>query len=221
MSKSITTLTLHIIQPEDTLESIAKKYQTTVEEIKSLNISLRMNKLTIGMPINVKDNRERKIEIDFNDDNQKKYLLSDSAYLTKELILSNIFFNKGENYIRQSRDKIIENLIKEYKIANIKLKEIIIDLHNLVIDFISLLQSKNYDNIKSNSDKIDNSIDELEKILSSEFSIKSIKYLIKNFIKHWQLYILKVLTLDFENSERIFDDILQKYRLLTIKKPSA
>lgn len=221
MSKSITTLTLHIIQPEDTLESIAKKYQTTVEEIKSLNISLRMNKLTIGMPINVKDNRERKIEIDFNDDNQKKYLLSDSAYLTKELILSNIFFNKGENYIRQSRDKIIENLIKEYKIANIKLKEIIIDLHNLVIDFISLLQSKNYDNIKSNSDKIDNSIDELEKILSSEFSIKSIKYLIKNFIKHWQLYILKVLTLDFEKSERIFDDILQKYRLLTIKKPSA
>lgn len=210
MKNTTNPIKLYVVQPNDTLETIAKKFNCNTEEIVQLNPLLRVSRLNIGQPLNVvsniRDSNEESFELDCNE------VFIEHAFFVKQLALSKIY---APDYVLATNiplSKSTDSIIKcvEYKIPlqnSYNFKQIIEEMQNNLLDFIDIVSKKDEKaliNYRNTTNDLLKSFDQLD-------IEKNDNATITNLLKDWQMFVIKTLANKNSEAEELFLKIERIY----------
>ncbi len=191
------TLKLYIVNQGDSLESIAKKMNCNIDEIKQLNRLIK-NKLITNQPLLVpfKELDETREMSNMLSNDEMLILL----FQIKETFLTGLFcfdaydlmYNKTLNYINKISDDTKRNLF----------------LRKL-LNFPAILIRKDEKQLINYEKDLKKLLEEIEDKENTQLNKTNLKYLSEQY----QLYILKIGNKNYKEAENIFNNILNTINL--------
>lgn len=189
----MSNIKIHLLTANDTIQSLAKKYNCTIEDLKLLNPN--MHNLHIGNILYIKDLTKK---INLNYVNAFNHIL----YISRMDYIS--YINKFNDHIliEESLFNLYNKLSKDlFEIENeqILLITYLKNLHSLLHQFIDYLLNKNDNEIKNTKKEIQNNISNIYILLHQkgyDFNLEKITKLIENNM----LIIAKILNNNYYES---------------------
>ncbi len=207
---------IYIAKENETIESIASANGIKHIDIITLNSRYKNIKIQPGCPVHMPmKQKQEEIRVQKEDTSKKDLLkrkVNQLNYDIKELLLSRTFISENyETVLTGIKDDLrdIETLLIDKKLPSKKITEVI----ELLAEFVTILESNDSKKIAMSQKRLDRVTDELITILTdnkdnSTRLDNNVK--IHDIKKKWQLYILKIASLKFNEAKRIFDDIIEK-----------
>ena len=212
-------VTLYVVQNNETVDSIAKKFNINSQDIIRLNPILKYSTLHAGQPINI---LVPDIQIPTNSEQKRQNLDCPQIFAThvgliKQLIISEIFV---PNYsittntsLKESNDAIILCIEQTHQTANIYNYKILIEeMQNELLTFISIVKSKYSSALLKFNKHVDNLIANFAQLGILPFKGETDSALeMKTTMKMWQMFVLKLIANKFDDAEKIYKDLEKQY----------
>ena len=210
MSEKISKIKLYVVQPNETIDSICAKMNVTKIDLLRLNPILKVTRPHAGQPLNIisnmRDSNEESFELDC------PVVFVKHAYLMKQLVFSKIHV---PNYVYATNKPLHDNnssIVKciEFHMSlpnNYNFVQIIEEFQNNILDFIDIVNQKDQNalgNYKNTTKNLMSSFDQLQ-------TGKADTQKIKDIMKNWQLYIIKLMSNQVDEAEEIFEQIEKQY----------
>ncbi len=220
-------LTLYVVQPGDTIESIALKFNTTKEEIYRFNNGIRFHNIYPGIPLNIESlvNNDTPSTRTSNDEIQNKFFFEpelvyqEIIYIRSSLLFS-LFQPSLATQLSQKEKGAFNNLFQSINNDSekvLQIRQFIRFLHDSNERIAQLIATNNLTTSKTEIANKRKKITEYQEYLltlDNSNSWKDLIAVIKECDELWQIFIFKYASKQVDQAEDTFEKIIIKEKSL-------
>lgn len=203
MAKIIYESLLYIVSENDTLETIAKKYKLSIDEILSFNPIIKNHNIHNGQTLLI----PQKDEESNTERNLKEYSINEIkiiiCHFYLRLIIYSILFNISDLSLLINKFNSNKN---ELKLEN-SIESIVNTCFSSIINYAQCVKKNNKGEIEKLIKTLKNKYNEYLSISSNQMHKDQI-HIVYTISKLWIKLINSISISDYEKSEKIFDQIL-------------
>ncbi len=212
---------LYVVQPGDTIESIALKFNTTKEEIYRFNNGIKYHSIYPGIPLNIESLVNKQLSTSRETPIQNKFYIDinliyqEIIYIRSSLLFS-LFQPSLSTQVIPFERKAFNNLftsINNNSEKVLQIQQFLCYLHESNERIASLIGTNNIENSKLEIADKKKKIAEYQQYLKSldnSLTWQKLIEIIKECDGMWQIFIFKYASKQVEQAESTFAQIIEK-----------